>query len=257
MGSLKQVSWLNIVSHLLFLHGLNPYYVNSILGVEWYLGCLAIFLFLVPFLYRKINSIENAFIFFVGSSVFVWYINKIAMLKCPIIDEYIWDAYWGSFNIIVNLPAISFGIFMYFFLNRTSFIEHFKGNKKIARSILFLSIYIILGQIYGTTLISRINGNVVFIICVGGIIISEMLCPSKIIDNNIMKYLGKYSYTIYLVHFLLMYLFNKIMPVLFNNNVLNWSIKYITVLLVSYLISVVLFKYIENPISIFLKGKFK
>lgn len=41
LGSLPQITGTNIIFHFLFLHGLNPYYVNSIIGggmVYWFAG---------------------------------------------------------------------------------------------------------------------------------------------------------------------------------------------------------------------------
>ena len=64
LGGHDNVSILNIISHFLLLHGFNPYYINSIIGVEWYIGVLVIFYMIAPFLYNKIKSLKNAVLLF-------------------------------------------------------------------------------------------------------------------------------------------------------------------------------------------------
>ena len=64
LGSRGSVSAVNMIAHILLLHGLAPHYINSVLGIEWYLGNLALFYFMAPFLYRKINSAEKSVCFF-------------------------------------------------------------------------------------------------------------------------------------------------------------------------------------------------
>lgn len=61
LGTLPDVSWLNVLCNLFFIHGFYPYYTNSI-NANWFMGVLAVFYLLAPFMYRIINSLERAII---------------------------------------------------------------------------------------------------------------------------------------------------------------------------------------------------
>ena len=51
LGNEELVSVKNVATHIFFVHGLFPHYTDSILGVEWYLGALAMFFLITPVLY--------------------------------------------------------------------------------------------------------------------------------------------------------------------------------------------------------------
>ena len=59
LGTQEHITAQNVLAHLFFLHGLFPHYADSIIGVEWYLGTLAIFYLLAPYLYKIINSLTS------------------------------------------------------------------------------------------------------------------------------------------------------------------------------------------------------
>lgn len=103
LGTLPGISVLNIIFHVLFLHEFAPYYVNSIIGVEWYLGALMIIYLLGPLFYKIINSLERAFVSFVlfcgqandrneayGMYYCVWYALIFEMVIYVFISLYIY-----------------------------------------------------------------------------------------------------------------------------------------------------------------------
>ena len=83
LGSHNGISILNIVFHFFFLHGLSPYYVNSIIGVEWYIGVLFILYLISPFIYNKIKSLENAVFLFGVSTFLCEIIQRVVYILMP------------------------------------------------------------------------------------------------------------------------------------------------------------------------------
>lgn len=59
LGSLPQITGTNIIFHFLFLHGLNPYYVNSIIGGEWYIGSLVFMYLVTPIMFRVVKKLSQ------------------------------------------------------------------------------------------------------------------------------------------------------------------------------------------------------
>lgn len=118
LGSEKSISTLNLIFHIFFLHGFAPLYANSIIGLEWYLGVLAIFYLAAPFLYKFIKSITDSIIAFVFSLLIPCFFILLTNNFLPEIDEEIYRAYIFSSSIYAQLPIIMLGIFLYYFIDK-------------------------------------------------------------------------------------------------------------------------------------------
>lgn len=255
LGSEGKISIANVMSHLLFLNGFHPYYINSILGVEWYLADLAIFYFIAPFLYKYINTAEKSFCSFLLLSVGAGLIKHLAMSVIPIPDEYIWSAYVANFGIISQLPVLMMGIFLYLFVRRVRGRACIKDKTSVSVCILLFSIYLIIGEMLGVNKIGGVSDYFIFSLCFGGIILSQLLKKCVILDNKFFRTLGKNSYPIYLLHFLLIHFYEKNINLTLVNEWVDWGIKYVIVLLCSYALAVILRKYIEEPVYLYIMPK--
>jgi peptidoglycan/LPS O-acetylase OafA/YrhL len=78
--------------------------------------------------------------------------------------------------------------------------------------------------------------------------ISQKLNSCILIDNKLFEFLGKHSYPIYLFHYFLIGEYGKVVPTLTEHEVVNWLIKYLTIVIVSLIIAIPLDKYFEAPI---------
>ena len=58
-----QVSLGNILSTTLFFNAISPYWINSILSVNWYIAILVPMYYLIPLAYKKINNLQKAIAF--------------------------------------------------------------------------------------------------------------------------------------------------------------------------------------------------
>ena len=109
LGSLPGVSALNILSHVLFLHGFYPYFCNSILNVEWYIGVLAMLYIIAPLLHKYIKGLHQAVCVFLITLVLGNYLPLLENYSL-IPDKYVWGNFVGNFNILAQAPAINFGV---------------------------------------------------------------------------------------------------------------------------------------------------
>lgn len=71
LGPDANVSFLNILAHMLFVHGFFPNYINSIIGVEWYIGTLVVVYMCIPIIFKLVSDKEKSLSF-----VFISIIGK-------------------------------------------------------------------------------------------------------------------------------------------------------------------------------------
>lgn len=129
----------NILSHVLFVHGFFPHYINSIIGVEWYLGNLVIFFIFVPFIYKYVDSLKKSVALFVGSTFFCNILNYYAVSFLPQTeDAYIYELYFSTTWIFAQLPVLMLGIVLYFILKKDIW-ENIKHKKIFSYAILISS----------------------------------------------------------------------------------------------------------------------
>lgn len=194
----------NIVMHLLYLHSLFPYYANSIMWVEWYLGVMVIYMLALPILRKYIRQRKEAVsltVVFVAISFFgTLLLSSINPLK----DDYIWNGWIYTYSFIIHMPALAVGVLLYY-------LDNLQLKKKQANIICGISIvnYILFSYVsaYGETIrliqIAKISGFTLVFLC---FILSVRVSDNSIFNNRIWQSLGRNSYAIYLLHFLLIYI---------------------------------------------------
>lgn len=253
LGSEKNVSVLNFLSHIFFLHGLNPYYIDSIIGVEWYIADLVLFYVFAVFFYKWINSFEKALVWLVLSSILGYILSSAADRISFGADSNIWIAYVSTFSLIAELPVIFLGVVLYHFLQSLNSRE-IPNRKLLSYSLGIFSIYLcfVLAtsnvQLNGA-LNTGISNLFLFGCAFFMLIISQFMMPWKIMDNIFLRKLGEHSYGIYLFHLLFVDIFNGILMTygITFSPVATWGIRFLIILLVSYPFAVLTDKYVGKP----------
>jgi peptidoglycan/LPS O-acetylase OafA/YrhL len=251
LGSEGHVTIANFISHMLFLNGLIPHYANSILGVEWYLGVLGIFYMIAPFIYKFVNSFEKAVVFFIITLLGSSYINDFGYAHIPMVtdevDSQIYSSFFGTHWIVTQLPTLAIGILIYFIIRSNAF-ANIKQRKILSLALFIYSVFMLIAEMHGYTAIYRTSIYTVFGACFAGILISQVLWSYKILDNPVFRTLGKYSFPIYLVHYALILCYNKLLPTLTGNNIIDWIIKYVVILAAALGIGYLATKLYDKPV---------
>lgn len=254
LGTQEHITAGNVFTHLFFLHGLFPHYADSIIGVEWYLGTLAIFYLLAPCLYKLIDSLEKSAALFLLSSFLCRILTHFIYRLFPEgVDSHIYSAYAGTFNFFAQFPVLIAGIMLYF-LFRSQILEKIGKPKVFSYVLLVFSIIMIAGQAFGENSLFLISSETMFGLWFFLIAVSQKIFPPFWTDNKLWETLGKYSYPIYLFHFIVLSTYDKINVPTTGYLLLDWGIKYIAALLCSLAISVLLTKAFEQPAVAFLKN---
>ena len=236
LGDLKEISIWNVLAHVFFVHGFYPPYVNSILGVEWYLGNYALMVVIMPFIYRKVNSLSRATALFAGSSVLCYFITYGASFINPISNEQLWQTYIDSFWFPTQFPVMAIGFVLYFIICKLQ--EYYKGkeNKLLSYTLLGMSCYSVLILIAGVSY-KGLSIYIVWSIVILGLIISQVMHKSPLIINPFFITLGKNSYVIYLFHRIIFRIYEKFLGEYYDSSIMAWGIRLLVVFLVSLILS--------------------
>lgn len=184
LGSEGSISLLNVLCHMLFIHGLVPHYIDSIIGVEWYLADLAIFYLLAPFLYKYINSVEKAFMGLILTMYGYSIAERLIHLNIPVQDSYIYENYFASFWFVRQIPILFCGIILYFLL-RSDVLDKIKNKKVMSYALLILCSIMIAGEMYGKNTLFGMKGDIRISLWLTGVVISQALYSNVVINNRI------------------------------------------------------------------------
>lgn len=207
LGSMAEgVNAGNMIAHLFYVHSLFPYYANSVMWVEWYLGVLVLYYLILPVVFRQIRSLKRAVVFAIMVLMLSFGITEILMNLQPLRDQYIWDGWVDTYSFVRQLPTFAVGILIYW-------IE--KSVKESIKRIRLNEIGygLLLAGIIGFVLIGlteRKYSNYYFhITLIGllsisfGLILSGAICQKrKIFESSFFREIGKNCYGIYLFHYL-------------------------------------------------------
>ncbi len=204
MGTVERYSTLNVIMHLFYLHGFFPYFANSIMWVEWYIGVMVIYLAIIPILYRyggksKVSGIVGIVLIML-SVIGTCILQHLHFCK----DQYIWDGWVYTYSFIVHFPALTCGMWLYT-------LRDMRNNKCHSNGMFAVSIigYICLAclstyfnEASWIWLVRTLAFDFIFFL----VIVSKKVSACVVLNNRICRKIGQNSYSIYLFHFLLVYL---------------------------------------------------
>lgn len=245
LGTEGHVTIQNILTHIFLVHGLFPHYTNSILSVDWYLGCLWIFVLLSPVLFYYIDSLEKAVIFV----IVVYVLNPILTMGLGAVlpidsDPTVYNMYIGYFSPFTQSLVYAIGIMLYF-LVRSIQKKDIQCKKVLSYVLLFLAVILMYGQIKGAGTIYLLSPPEMFGLFFGILILSQSIHTSVFIDNPLFRLFGKYSYGIYLFQFIWLNFYRRY----FNcSGMISWTVSFFVSIFALLLISFLLTRLYEKPV---------
>jgi len=227
----------SLIANLLLIHGLNPLWMNSIVPGGWSVGIEVLFYLFFPFLFLKLHSATVAVNLTLVSMIVAKLITGL-MFRHNAVEN---DATWGVFiyeNIISQLPVFLTGICLY----RLSVAS---GQKTIIpHTYLFIALLIIVHLLGGNIFKVHYLFAIVFALAAFGL----SFFPAKIIVNGFTVWIGRLSYSLYLMHLLVANLLVKYSITSFTDNATtDILIRFGLILSVSIAISILTYHFIELP----------
>lgn len=251
---LQPVTKANILANLTFLHGINPYWINSLVPGGWSITVEMWFYCLAPWLFTKLTTVDRAIRFIVYGILVNCILSIIFTPLHPLTEEWRWLSfiflYFPS-----QLPVFGFGILLYLVLTDSSQI------KRVSHYTLLLTAGVLLftlmtgfgnseQQLFGIASQGQHYwfGAAFFILALG----LSQLNPWFLV-NPILSYIGEVSFSLYLVHFAVLFILKYlnysgfIQPTRMATAVLDFGLRYILVVTVSTALATVFYRLVEVP----------
>ena len=248
LASRGRISAANILAHVFLLHGLNPYYINSILGIEWYLADLSLFYLIAPLLYRRITNLKRSLCFLVFTAAGGIFIRQAAYAWIPETDAYLYEMYINTVWLFAQLPVFAVGICLYHLKQKVCGFAGVRHKRRLSYGMLAFFLCMTGILIYGENRLPQMAEYTVFALCFAGMIISQMLYSCPVIVNPIFRKIGQKSYPVYLFHFLLLKLYDRYITFSFHNPWADWFMRFAVVFGLAYCIAAVTEKCIDRPV---------
>lgn len=238
-----------LVLNFTFTHGFSPLYINHLVPGGWSIAVEMSFYCIVPFLMYKINTTNKA-VFFVFIALIIRFLFLHYFNLHPVstnMDIHIGYLYWFLPN---QISCFAVGILFYFIAadNRNEENNTLRTSYRIIAFAFLVSILCVVDQMFmGWNFFSWD-----FFFCLVFFVLALVLTTKKIslFVNAFTTLSGKYSYSIYITHFIVLFWLKKVelkFQIVYNNSLVNFFIYYLIVVALSILVSMLTFKIIEMP----------
>lgn len=238
------IDWWQYLLTLLFLNGWHPEAINAIVPLGWSIAIEMTFYPLIPFLYEKIKDIGGVLVFIVASLILQ--VILVAVYK-PILMQYVTgyivQAYFYLW-FFAQLPIFGLGILAYQILRN----QRPASNKSLGGALLLAFVFMFIAFLKINTYMSLMPIHffygIAFVILTAGLYFHS----SRLFVNPLTRWIGKISYSLYLVHFILLpYVKNWIDLGPYFGKTVQFALYFIIVLVVSSGISFMTYRFIEIP----------
>jgi peptidoglycan/LPS O-acetylase OafA/YrhL len=241
----------SVLANLTFLHGLNPYWINGVVPGGWSITVEIWFYCLAPWLFTRIKTIDQC-ARFIAAGIAVSSLLSFFITPLHLAPE---ENTWGQFLFFYfpnQLPIFGFGIMLYLLLANDG------QSKKMSASTYLLVAGVALsllstGLPYPTESVTFAGQHFWFAAAFVVLAIALSLHAPRALVNPIINYIGEISFSLYLVHFAVLYTLQVLhheeflRPTRLTTALLDFGIRYLIVLGISIMLATVFYRLIEIP----------
>jgi len=239
-GNQIVITKFNIISNFFYCNGLSPYWINSVVPGGWSITVEMFFYILFPFLFKRIRNINSAFIFLNLSLVIKLVLQEIFQYSNFISDAYLWREFL-FYYFPSQLPIFALGIILYFLIENAD-------NIKLVKTKNFTFLFILLPLQIGSKFDFLYLNHIIFGIIFIGFAIFLSKGKFNFLSQSFIRYIGKISFSIYIIHFIVIAWLAKFHLIDFcDNYLINFMLRFTVVLLLSVFISTLSYRIIEIP----------
>lgn len=244
----------NVLANLTFLHGVSPYWINSLVPGGWSITVEMCFYILAPWLFQRLRTVDQAVRFLAWAIVASCLLSIGLTALRPIADAELWYAYLFSF-FPNQLPVFGFGILLYLLAAPS---EHAKTLRPTTYLLAAGTMLFVLATGFGNNFLLRTGAvsegqhywfAAAFVLLALGL----RAHSPRLLVNPVINYLGEISFSLYLVHFVPLFILSKlgrsdlITPVGSLTALLGFGLRYLLVLASSVVVATFFYRAIELP----------
>ena len=194
------VTWWAVFGNFFFLHGWHPEWINSVVPVGWSVGVEESFYAILPLLALAITTWERAAIACVVSLPLAAWLAPLALKAFPGVSNEVMTGFL-HFWLPNQLPVFLLGILLFFALPK---IAAWAEAHSRDRSLLLLAIgALLVGLLVGGTT-KMLPPHIAFTLGFFCLAAALTVRPFGLLVNPVTVYFGKISYSVYLLHYLLL-----------------------------------------------------
>ncbi len=227
---------LDIFTNLFFIHGFFPDIYNRFIPGGWSIAVEMTFYAFIPLIYSCIKNLNQAILFLVFSFI----IRGIAIITAQNILAL--DKTYSSLFFPAQLPIFALGIILYYIVIKKESHEQLNYRTYLLLSILPITFLIFPEKIY----LEDYMIASFFFFC-----IAIFMSRKKIflLDNHFIQWIGKISYSLYIVHFIVLFWLEKLgWNIIYNKSpTINFILFFVVTFLFSSAISQVTYIFVEKP----------
>ena len=206
--ALNSVHWWHIPLTIGFLHGFTPESMNSVVPGGWSIAVEACFYLMLPALLLRLRSSGDIIVFFCASV-------SVSFLSAPVIRWVLADlchydqqgmisAFVGK-NILAKLPVFAAGMVAWCVLrNRRRLRNVALAGMLLAAPLLYLECHIT-GSAPGEILLGSVHAGLIFALL--AVVLGAY--PPRLLVNRWICEIGQISYSMYLLHFIVVDLLDR------------------------------------------------
>lgn len=237
------IAWWQYALTLLFLNGWHPEAINAIVPLGWSIAIEMTFYPFIPFLYKKVKDAGSAILFILASLILqVVLVAVYRPFLLQYVTGYVVEPYLYLW-FFAQLPIFGIGILMYQILQNQP--EH---NVRLGFSLVMLSIFLYIVFLQTTTYLNVMPAHFLYGIVFAVLTLGLSSYPLKLLVNPLTRWIGKISYSLYLVHYLFLPYLKNWFPLSEGiGKTSQFVIYFILLLTLSSGISYITYRLIELP----------
>jgi len=221
---------------LTFTNSFNPYWINSIVPGGWSVAIEMLFYTLLPAIFLFICNLNRS-LWLLLFSLVTAVISSFLFQKFCIIPEVGIKSTFLYVNFLSQLPVFAIGIVLFFALSK----NNLEANLSTPLFLLLLLAY--LAVTYGL-----LAEHILFAFVFSALAYYASFFSEKIIINRVTVFIGKISFSVYLLHHLVLIILERLGFVSYTGKqITDFGIRYVLTVLLSVLLSYVTYRFIEIP----------
>lgn len=240
------VKWWYVPLAMFFLNGWLPAAINSLVTGGWTIAVEMTFYLTLPYLYTRIKNIPSAIYFIILTIIGAKILNTLALAVLPHYNPTAPDYLINNFTyfwFFSQIPVFGVGLLIFHIFNN----NHDLSNKKPwGYFLLFLSLFVGVVFLKTATVKNILPAHILCSFAFGILTASLYIHPNKLIVNPLTQWIGKLSFSIYLIHLFIISIINKYFALPVKGNV-EFIIVFLTLLSLATFISYLTYHLVELP----------